>query len=185
MLVTILTSHVWDIFFLDWLNLLNNNYTTFKLINSLFFRPVNYDKKLNSWAATIAQWISQRLPSLALGSNPKHNIYAFSIHTVQILYSSFESECKKNKNKQKETRNDPFKKTLSTLTEGNCFEQKNVVWTCDFKQHKRIDHRQDADQILDEKWPRRMNLVRSQCSGIEQCEVGVCGRNLLTIILLK
>ena len=124
MLVTILTSHVWDIFFLDWVNLLNNNYTTFKLINSLFFRPVNYDKKLNSWAATIAQWISQRLPSLALGSNPKHNIYAFSIHTVQILYSSFESECKKNKNKQKETRNDPFKKTLSTLTEGNCFEQK-------------------------------------------------------------
>ena len=106
------------------MNLLNNNYTTFKLINSLFFRPVNYDKKLNSWAATIAQWISQRLPSLALGSNPKHNIYAFSIHTVQILYSSFESECKKNKNKQKETRNDPFKKTLSTLTEGNCFEQK-------------------------------------------------------------
>ena len=123
-LVIILTSHVRDIFFLDWLNLLNNNYTTFKLINSLFFRPVNYDKKLNSWAATIAQWISQRLPSLALGSNPKHNIYAFSIHTVQILYSSFESECKKNKNKQKETRNDPFKKTLSTLTEGNCFEQK-------------------------------------------------------------
>ena len=38
-------------------------------------------------AVIIAQWISLLLPSAALGSNPKHNIYAFSICNWMALYN--------------------------------------------------------------------------------------------------
>ena len=38
----------------------------------------------------------------APGLSPKHTIYTFSIYKVQIVYLSFELECERNKNKQKE-----------------------------------------------------------------------------------
>ena len=46
------------------------------------------------------------------GSNPKHNMYAFFIYiVVQIMYLSFQLECGKNGNKQKEARIGPLKNT--------------------------------------------------------------------------
>ena len=36
------------------------------------------------------------------GSSPKHTINVFSIYIVRIVYLSFELECEKNENNQKE-----------------------------------------------------------------------------------
>ena len=33
---------------------------------------------------------------VALGSNPKHNVHAFSIYIVQNIFLPFELECEKN-----------------------------------------------------------------------------------------
>ena len=53
----------------------------------------------------IAQWIRLRLPSCRPGFE--------SIYIVQIVYLSFELECEKNENKQKEAWIGPFlKKTF-------------------------------------------------------------------------
>ena len=44
------------------------------------------------------------------GLSPKHTIYTFSIHIVQIVNLSFEMECEKDENKQKEAGIGPFLK---------------------------------------------------------------------------
>ena len=65
--------------------------------------------KVKFWAA-IAQWFRLRLQSFhpaAQGSNPKHNIYAFS---NCILNSA--SFCEKDENKQKEAEVGPFIKAV-------------------------------------------------------------------------
>ena len=46
----------------------------------------------------------------APSSSPKHAIYTFSIYIVQIVFLSFEMECEKNGNKQKEAGMGPFLK---------------------------------------------------------------------------
>ena len=57
--------------------------------------------------AAIAQWIRLSLPSChpVFEFQPHH---AFSIYIVQIVYLSFELECKTIENKQKEARFGPF-----------------------------------------------------------------------------
>ena len=46
--------------------------------------------------------------AVAIGSNPKHNIYAFLIHLFQNIYLPFELECEKNENRQKGAGINPF-----------------------------------------------------------------------------
>ena len=59
--------------------------------------------------AAIAQWIRPRLPSCHPGFKSQAHMYAFLIYIVHIVYLSFQLECEKNKNKQKEAGIGPFK----------------------------------------------------------------------------
>ena len=52
--------------------------------------------------------------------------------------------------------------------------------TCDLQKHEWVDHGQDADQILDEEGAGRVDRVRPQGAGVEQCEVCVRRGNLVT-----
>ena len=55
------------------------------------------------WGAAIAQWIRLRLPSCRPGfESQAHHLCFFN------LYLSFELECEKNENKQKEAGIGPF-----------------------------------------------------------------------------
>ena len=60
-------------------------------------------------SAAIAQWIRLRLPSCRPGyESQAHHLRFFSIYIVQIVNLSFELECEKNENKQKEAGIGPF-----------------------------------------------------------------------------
>ena len=62
-------------------------------------------KNVEDWGAAIAQWIRLRLPSCRPGfESQAHHLCFFN------LYLSFELECEKNENKQKEAGIGPLKK---------------------------------------------------------------------------
>ena len=52
------------------------------------------------------------------------------------------------------------------------------MFTGDLQKHKRIDHWEDADKILDKEWSCRVDRVGSESSGIEESKIGVCRGNL-------
>ena len=82
-----------------------------------------YDRKLrrsrykqsSTRQLDLAQWNRQRLPACSPGSIPDQISTLFSIYILS-LYLSFELECEKNENEQKEARIGPFKKTHLSVT---------------------------------------------------------------------
>ena len=72
------------------------------------FSPNSIEYNRQGRVAAIVQWIHLRLPSCRQGFESKAISTLFSIYIVEIVYCSFELECEKNENIQKEARIGPF-----------------------------------------------------------------------------
>ena len=88
----------------------------------------------NSWVGCRDSSVDLSLPRVWVPSTPS---MLFSIYIVQIVYLSFELDCEKNENKQKEAGIGPFFKIQTTLGSSSRQRGRLLFWRSEFKSRQR------------------------------------------------